>query len=188
MSYLFRKGNSGLNQMVFEQMVLSETDCVLEVDFGPGHLILAMLNTVTKGEIYGVDFSKAMLQEACKLNQNSIASGRVQLLLSDSAGLPFPDNCFDKLCTVNTLYFWPHPKQQLREFLRVLKPRGKLVLGFRDSEALESLKLDIQVFNLYTAPEVAGLLKESGFDQVKLQLQSGSTLTSLVAKGCKAVP
>ncbi|MGI9282383.1 MAG: class I SAM-dependent methyltransferase [Endozoicomonas sp.] len=187
MSYLFRKGNESLNGKVLGQMGLSETDSILEVGFGPGSLIKAVAANVTSGKVYGVDFSRAMLQSACKLNQKNIDSGRVQLLFSDSIRLPFPDSSFDKLCTVNTLYFWPDPKQQLKEFLRVLKPAGKLVIGFRDSETLESLKLDSQIFNFYTSEEVAELLRQSGFDQVRLQQHPNIALSSMIAEGCKAM-
>ncbi|WP_062270175.1 class I SAM-dependent methyltransferase [Endozoicomonas arenosclerae] len=186
MSYLFRKGNEALNRMVLSHMEITETDCVLEVGFGPGSLIKALLETAPGCRIYGIDFSRTMLQSASKLNQSGITSGQVQLILADSTHLPFPDHSFNKLCTVNTIYFWSNPQQQLKELYRVLKPGGKLVIGFRDAETLDSLNLDRQVFQLYSTTEVTELLNQSGFDYAQSFQRSDGPLPSKVAEGIKA--
>lgn len=39
----------------------------------------------------------------------------------------FPDDCFDRILTVNTLYFFPDLISGLKELRRVLKPTGRMV-------------------------------------------------------------
>jgi SAM-dependent methyltransferase len=39
----------------------------------------------------------------------------------------FPDDCFDRILTVNTLYFFPDLVAGLKELRRVLKPTGRMV-------------------------------------------------------------
>ena len=51
--------------------------------------------------------------------------------------MPYADGTFDKVCTVNTLYFWPSPLENVREMRRVMKPGGRLVVAFRSRESLQ---------------------------------------------------
>ena len=64
---------------------------------------------------------------------------------------------------MNTLYFWAEPVRDLREIRRVLRPEGRLVLGFRDrsDEALASFPSP--TYRFHSASEVAALLAVAGF-------------------------
>ena len=42
--------------------------------------------------------------------------------------LPFADNAFDKIITVESFYFWPDPAENLKEVYRVLKEQGTFLL------------------------------------------------------------
>ena len=82
-----------------------------------------------KFSISGVDFSQAMVEQAKQKFKPEIESGKVSLEVADVRELQFDDNTFDKICTVNTIYFWNEPLLSLQEIKRVLKNDGKLVVG-----------------------------------------------------------
>lgn len=82
--------------------------------------------------VAGVDFSETMLHMATRRCAPLVATGRAQLELADSSHLPFPDEHFEKAYSVHTLYFWKDPAEHLREIHRVLRPGGRLALGFRE--------------------------------------------------------
>lgn len=101
---------------------------VLEVGFGPGVSIAAL--SAKAAHVAGVDISDVMLEQARARNAQAIAAGRVELHQGSADRLPFADNSFDKALSINSIPIWPDPAAGLREIYRVLKPRGRLALGF----------------------------------------------------------
>ncbi|MGH8831943.1 MAG: class I SAM-dependent methyltransferase [Polaromonas sp.] len=57
------------------------------------------------------------------------ASSRRAALLTDSAALPFPENCLDLVVLPHTLELSSDPHATLREVERVLVPEGRVVIG-----------------------------------------------------------
>ena len=46
--------------------------------------------------------------------------------------LPWPDDSFDRACSMNTLMLWPDLRSDLAEVSRVTAPDGRIVLAVRD--------------------------------------------------------
>jgi SAM-dependent methyltransferase len=60
-----------------------------------------------------------------------IERGRLHLERGTSADLgAFTDGRFDGVVAVHVVHFWDEPERDLREIRRVLRPGGRLVLGF----------------------------------------------------------
>jgi len=185
MTKVFNRGNADLNDFTKEMLNLEKTDRILEIGFGPGQLVAEMASIATDGIVEGVDFSEPMLKQASKTNQQAIASNRVKLHLGECRELPFPDNSFDKLCSVNTLYFWDKPERYLLEMLRVLKPQGRIAIAFRDDEQMNRLDLCDDVFCIYSQTEVVNLLREAGFNDAYVVGKNGEPFTSYCAIATK---
>lgn len=105
-------------------------DRVLEVGFGPGVAVRYLAETTPAGFIAGIDSSREMVAQASSRNARAIAEGRVELQLGSADRLPYPDASFDTVLSINSLQVWPDPAAGLREIHRVLKPGGRLALGF----------------------------------------------------------
>ncbi len=178
MSTVFRKGNNDLNNFVAEALNLQPSNHVLEIGFGPGKLINKMASIITHGHIEGIDFSEAMFSEAIKNNKQFISSNRVTIQKGDCRKLSFSNETFDKVCSVNTIYFWSPPEIYLSEIFRVLKPGGKFVLGLRHREQMSKLPLDENIFNTYTLDEAVKLLSNIGFLNVHILEKEGVPFTS----------
>ncbi|MGD2117563.1 MAG: class I SAM-dependent methyltransferase [Chromatiales bacterium] len=181
MTPIFNAGNADLNNFVLHNLELQPTDRVLEIGFGPGKLIHDMANIITDGSINGIDFSGTMLKQASKVNRHHIDSGKVRLQQCDCMQLPFDDASFDKLCTSNTLYFWRQPEVNLGEIHRVLRPGGRIAIGFRDAEQMRSLPLSEDIFRTYSRDEVINLLGDAGFQQPHITGRDGSPFYSYCA-------
>jgi ubiquinone/menaquinone biosynthesis C-methylase UbiE len=186
MSKIFKKGNNDLNCFVEETLKLQSSNHVLEIGFGPGLLMNKMASITTDGHIEGIDFSETMFAEAAKNNEQYISSNRVRIQKGDSRELNYANNTFDKVCSVNTLYFWKPPENYLSEIYRVLKPGGKLVLGIRNSEQMNTLPLDKTIFNTYSLNEAVGLVSNVGFTDAHIQEKEGVPFTSYCVVGKKA--
>jgi ubiquinone/menaquinone biosynthesis C-methylase UbiE len=105
-------------------------DSVLEVGFGPGVVIQRLSNTASAGHIAGVDASREMLEQAQARNATAIQRGRVDIRHGSVQRLPFDDNRFDKALAINSMQVWPDAVTGLREMRRVLRPGGRVALGF----------------------------------------------------------
>lgn len=165
MSRLFNQGNVRLNALIRENLGIRGDEQALEIGFGTGRLLNSVAKELTSGTLRGIDFSEAMHGLAEKTNQPLIAKGKVCLKQGDFNTAPYLPDSFDLVFSVNTLYFWEFPEKTLERIHSVLRPGGRLVLGFHAPEVTG--KMDSRIFRNYTAPEVKALL-EGRFDRVEI--------------------
>jgi SAM-dependent methyltransferase len=155
---------SALNKATLSALGLAHTDHVLEIGFGHGRALEWAAGLLTQGEVVGIDSSQTMLDMATRRCRKLIASGRVRVDCGDGRVLPYSDACFDAVYSVHTIYFWKDPVQQLREIHRVLKPSGRLGLGFRSSGATDATQnFPESVYTFRSADDVKALLEQHHF-------------------------
>ena len=128
-----------------------------------------MAGQTSRGLIEGIDLSSTMANMAEKRNRKYIAKGRVKIVLGDFDQVEYQENDFDKICCANTIYFWPDAEYSVGKIQRILKPGGKLVLGFEDKAELEKRPLDPSVFSMYDKNDVEQLLTDAGFSDVEIK-------------------
>jgi ubiquinone/menaquinone biosynthesis C-methylase UbiE len=138
---------------------IGETSKVLEIGFGTGLAIAEAAKIATHGQIYGIDHSETMLEAAQKRNRKAVESGRVLLRLGNVMALPFEDNCFDIVYSINCIYFWEPPTQGLAEIYRVLKSEGIVAITARNK--------DNELYARWKPNKVRELLQASRFVNVK---------------------
>ena len=163
MSTIFDYGNAALNDFMKEILSLKENEHVLEIGFGTGKLISEMAKRVNKGIIEGIDLSDTMVAIAEKKNKTFIAEGKVIIRQGDFEKTFYNENCFDKICSANTVYFWPRPDTCIKKIFRILKPGGKLILAFEDIKQLKGRPLKTDVFHIYHQHEILERLSHNGF-------------------------
>jgi ubiquinone/menaquinone biosynthesis C-methylase UbiE len=163
MSRIFDKGNVFLNQCVIEIIAVNENDHILEIGFGTGLLISEMARQINEGLIEGIEFSDEMISIAEKRNEKYISDGKVKILKGNFDEVAFEKNTYDKICTINTIYFWKEPKKTAEKIARILKPGGKFITAFEDNKQLQDRNLDEDIFQLYSAFDVKDLLFNAGF-------------------------
>ncbi|MDQ3829524.1 MAG: class I SAM-dependent methyltransferase [Candidatus Tectomicrobia bacterium] len=71
-----------------------------------------------------------MVEQAEARNAKAIAAGKVALRRGTVERLPFEPATFDKALAINSMQVWPDAVAGLREIRRVLKPGGRVALGF----------------------------------------------------------
>ena len=163
MRVVFDQGNAFLNDVVNDLMSVQSDDRIIEIGSGTGKLINRMAKRIDGGLIEGIDFSSAMVSIARKRNKENIANGKVKLVEGDFDELPYEKDSFTKVCSVNTIYFWPSPERTAKKIADILETDGQLILAFEDIEQLKRRKLNHKVFNLYSKKEVQDLLINAGF-------------------------
>lgn len=163
MSMVFDRGNAFLNDFMLDAMKVQEDDRILEIGSGTGSLIREMAKSMQSGHIEGIDFSDAMVAIARRKNRDSIAKGQVKITRGDFDRIEYERDCFNKVCSVNTVYFWSRPDRTARRIANVLVPGGTVALAFEDIGQLRNRNLSADVFRLYEVEEVSELLVGAGF-------------------------
>jgi ubiquinone/menaquinone biosynthesis C-methylase UbiE len=120
--------NADCGAWVADLLAVASNDNVLEVGFGPGVAIQRLSRLA--GHVAGIDPSREMVEQARARNAAAIRSGRVDLRRGSVERLPFDDDGFDKALAINSMQVWPSAVAGLREMRRVMKPGGRVALGF----------------------------------------------------------
>jgi len=81
------------------------------------------------GAIDGLDLTPAMLARARAKIGAAGLEARVALRQGDASNLPWPDETFDLVISLEALEFFPRPRRALAEIARVLRPGGVLVVS-----------------------------------------------------------
>jgi SAM-dependent methyltransferase len=164
------RDNRRLIEWTLEVLDIQPTDSVLEIGFGPGVSIQKAVDRASRGWVSGIELSETMVEEAKRLNAPAIAGGRAELRQGDADALPYADGRFDRAFAVNVHYFWKDPLAALREIRRVLRPGGRVVLGFIDREGLEKQKFArTGLLTLYSGEDTVRLLAEAGFSEARFE-------------------
>jgi ubiquinone/menaquinone biosynthesis C-methylase UbiE len=126
---IMARSNRACAEWVIGLLEVEPSDRVLEVGFGPG-VAIELLARGAAQHVAGVDPSMEMVEQATARNAAVFASGNVELRQGSVDRLPFADATFDKALAINSMQVWPDAVAGLRELCRVLKPRGRIALGF----------------------------------------------------------
>ncbi len=155
-----------------DQLNIRDNDCILELGHGNcKHLpyILKQKNNMT---YYGLEISELMNKEAKRINHQSVDSKQAFFHLYDGLHIPFDDNYFDRIFTVNTIYFWADPNSLLSELYRVLKLNGTLNITFAQHEFMEQLPFTQYGFTLYNTEKIKQLIGMTPFSIVGWDTQT----------------
>jgi ubiquinone/menaquinone biosynthesis C-methylase UbiE len=167
--FLMNKSNDFMNRFTINILKPQKGDHILEIGFGNGKYIKEIARVTQNGFVAGVDFSETMVSQARTRNKVLIDQGIVDIKLGEVNNIPFGNNAFDKVFTVNTIYFWPNPETDLKEICRVLKPDGMLIISFRSKEKMAKLGFTKNGFRLFESKEVVRLVLNAGFKEVSLE-------------------
>ena len=186
MSRVFEKTNAELNALMYEALSIRENDHVLEIGFGTGSLIKKIAALLDNGLVEGIDFSKSMVAIAQKKNRKHIDNGRAKIHLGDFDEVLFDDNSFDKIFSVNTIYFWKNPDTTISNISRILKPGGKIFVGFHAEDELSKMPLSRDVFQFYSTHDLTQLLSIHGsLKKIEIISKKGKQKTCYCAVGTK---
>jgi arsenite methyltransferase len=163
MGTLLNRVNARHIQQTIALLDLQATDHVLDVGFGGGHSFRLMLPLLSHGWLAGIDVAPIMVRQAARQFATVVRTGKLSLCLADIAHLPYPQGLFDKICTINTIYFWDDPIASLAELRRILTVDGQLVVAMEALDAQHAPGFMEYGFTRYTPDDLQHLLKQAGF-------------------------
>ena len=122
------RGNARLNSYALDQRQLVRKHRVVEVGFGGAPILLHLLQRAAF--VCGVDRSQDVVGAAARRFADAVRARRAEFRVGTVENLPLPDATFDKALSVHTVYFWQSLREGSAELVRVLRPGGRVVLGF----------------------------------------------------------
>ena len=163
-----------------ELLAAEPADDVLDIGCGGGAALGRLAESVTQGTLTGVDYSGVSVQTAITNNRAAVDAGRMKIVEGSVEALPFPDNAFDRILTVESFYFWPNPAENLKEVLRVLRPGGRFALIadiYGRDDLPESAKQNVKQFHMFNPdPDTFRVLfAQAGFSETVLHFREGTT-------------
>ncbi len=146
--------NIGMISNSIEFLELKDKNLVLELGHGNcGHLD-ELMGAAKEIKYYGLEISETMWDEA----QTANSTKQAKFELYDGENIPYKDKFFDRIMSVNTIYFWSDPLKLISEIERTLKPDGICVLTYGDREFMQKLPVVGEMFKLYGRSEIKDLV------------------------------
>ena len=158
--------NIGMTLESIHALMIEDNEHILEIGHGNAGHLKSFLKIAKDLKYTGIDISETMHQEAKNLNIEF--KNQADFVLYEGKKLPFEDKVFDKIFTVNTVYFWENPIDFLNEIYRVLKRNGTFVRTFGQRDFMAKLPVTAYNFKLYNNDEMEELISKSHFKRMKI--------------------
>lgn len=129
-------------------------DSVLDMACGTGDLTLLLAQTTEAARVVGGDFTPEMLEIAREKNTHE----KAEYVHADAMELSFEDGEFDALTIAFGIRNVTEPGKALREFARVLKPGGRLVIVEFATPRSRLVRAGNAFYTKHVMPLTAGLI------------------------------
>src|ERR1700683_77741 len=116
-----------MNDQLADALNISTSSHILDAGCGEGGVALYLAEKYG-ANVTGVDLLDFDIKKARKSARERKLSNKVKFFVADYANTDLPDVSFDAIFTMETLVHAPDYHKALREFHRLLKPNGRLIL------------------------------------------------------------
>ena len=159
--------NEAMRTEAIDLLDPGDDDRVLDVGCGTGFATEGLLERTER--VHGLDQSRHQLERAwAKFGKND----RVRFYCGDAERLPFADDAFDAVWSSGSIEYWPDPVAALREFRRVVRPGGGVLVVGPDaphSSVFERVADAIMLF--YDEDEADRMFDAAGFERFEHHIQ-----------------
>jgi len=162
-----------ITEATLRLMELKAGERVLDLGCGAGWATRLLARLVSEGprgfsQIVGLDISDEMIRRA---RASSREFDNIMYVWGSGEKIPWEENYFDKVLSVESFYYYPQPDRALNELFRVMAPRGRLFILinlYKDNPCslqwVDKLKVPVQV---RSEAEYVELLKAHAFEDVE---------------------
>ena len=172
---VMEKHHLNITEQTIRRMELRPGERVLDLGCGAGWASRILARLVGEGpqghgQVVGVDISDEMIRRARATSRDF---DNLMFVWGSAQQIPWEENFFDKVLSVESFYYYADQDRALHELFRVMAPRGRLFILinlYQDNPYslrwVEELKVPVQA---RTAAEYVELLKQHAFEDVEAQ-------------------
>jgi len=166
-AFRMNESNKEMTEEAIRYLNVKESEKVIEIGIGNGHLSIPVLEKLGKsGSYLGIDLSLDMINKAQELF-NKKEYPETHFIHGNALEVKV-DQKYDKLFAVNLLYFI----EDFDTFIKVIKlwlrPDAKVVFAIRAKETLEKLPVTQFGFNIRSNESIIGVLKDNKMKNINI--------------------
>ncbi len=163
MGHIMNEANVAMIDHTFETLQPVTGESILEIGHGNANHLQKLIKMAPGIKYTGLDISETMHLEAKKYCAENGLESQTTFVHYEGQNIPFEAKTFDKIFTINTLYFWESPEAYLNELHRILKPGGKLLITYAEEESMDKLPFTSYGFTKYSPDKFEKLIQNSKF-------------------------
>lgn len=159
-----------LSEWGFSHLKVPENADCLDCGCGGGANVRRLLG-MTKGRVFGVDFSKVAVSETKRFNKGAVKEGRCEVFFADVRKLPFDAASFDVVTAFETIYYWQDLAGCFAEVFRCLKQGGVfMVVNEAAGRVAANFEWEKQIkgLKIYTGEEIKSAMSSAGFGDISI--------------------
>jgi len=161
-----------ITEQTLAMMDLKPGERVLDLGCGTGWtsrmIATSVANNDKQGQVVGLDVADEMIRRARAASKEQ---ENAMFVLGSALEIPWEENFFDKVLSVESFYYYSDQDRALAELFRVLAPKGELYILinlYRDNPYslrwVDELKIPVQV---RSEQEYVDMLKRHTFEDVR---------------------
>lgn len=162
-----------ITEKAIRKMELRPGERVLDLGCGSGWATRLLARLVSDGpegfgQVVGIDVSDEMIRQARAASKEF---ENILYVWGSAEKIPWEENFFDKMLSVESFYYYPDQDRALMELFRVMAPHGRmfiLINLYKDNEYslqwVHKLKVPVHV---RSKDEYVELLKKHAFENVE---------------------
>lgn len=140
-------------------LLKEQPQSILDIATGTGDLAIALVQTGAK-KIIGLDISPGMLAVGKEKIKGKHLDHTIEMIVGDSENLTFDDNTFDAVTVSFGVRNFETLETGMSEILRVLKPKGSLVVLETSVPTKTPYKQGYKIYTKYILPVIGKLFSK----------------------------
>ena len=147
---------------------------MLEIGFGGGLAAELAIKKAPDGFLAGIDHSNTMVEIASKRNADAIKAGRMILKQGGAESISYPDESFDIIYSLHSIYFWDNPVECVKSYRKILKSGGSLAITIQPKNRWRDDQINTPGMDFFLGDQIVEMFNAAGYQDVRMETLSDS--------------